>query len=132
MFAEYGNEESNLKVSHELPRFLFGNLRNLGKRIVYNYFLRNFNYASLQLIFGLARLGFGFVFGAHTWIEKWHQGTVASSGTVMLAALPIIIGLQLLLGFVNYDMTNVPSLPLQRRLHRDARMYVATSKADGA
>lgn len=47
MFATYGEEHSNLKVSRELPRFFFSNLRNFGKRIFYNYFLRNFSFASL-------------------------------------------------------------------------------------
>jgi len=121
MFADYGNEQSNLKVSRELPRFLLGNLRNLVKRIAYNYFLRNFNYATLELIFGLAFLGFGIAFGGISWAEQLHQGTLASAGTVMLAALPVIMGLQLILGFVNYDMASVPSSPLQNRLHSDAR-----------
>ena len=53
------------------------------------------------------------------------MGTLASAGTVMLAALPIIMGLQLLLGFVNYDMASVPATPLQARLHTDARVYAS-------
>ena len=128
MFAKYEEEQSNLKVSSELPRFLFNNLRNLGKRIAYNYFIRNFNYATLELLFGLPLLGFGVIFGAISWIGQSHQGTLASAGTVMLAALPIIMGLQLILGFVNYDMASVPSIPLQGRLHLDARPYAATDK----
>jgi len=126
MFAKYEDEQSNLKVSRELPRFLFNNLRNLGKRIAYNYFIRNFNYATLELLFGLPLLSFGVIFGAISWIGQTHQGTLASAGTVMLAALPVIMGLQLILGFVNYDMTSVPSTPLQGRLHLDARPYAAT------
>lgn len=122
MFAVYGNEQSNLNVLREIPRFFFKNLQNLGKRIAYNYFIRNFNYATLELLFGIAFVGFGVAFGSASWISQLHQGTLASPGTVMLAALPIIIGLQLLLGFVNYDMASVPSTPLQGRLHGDARM----------
>lgn len=128
MFAKYEDEQSNLKVSRELPRFLFNNLRNLGKRIAYNYFIRNFNYATLELLFGLPLLGFGVIFGAFSWIDQSHQGTLASAGTVMLAALPIIMGLQLILGFVNYDMASVPASPLQRRLHLDARPYASPDK----
>lgn len=125
MFAKYEDEQSNLKVSSELPRFLFKNLFNLGKRIAYNYFLRNFNYASLELLFGLPLLGFGVVFGSISWINQSHLGTLASAGTVMLAALPIIMGFQLILGFLNYDMASVPITPLQGRLHQDARRYVS-------
>lgn len=128
MFAKYEDEQSNLKVSRELPRFLFNNLRNLGKRIIYNYFIRNFNYATLELLFGLPLLSFGLIFGTLSWIEQSHQGTLASAGTVMLAALPIIMGMQLVLGFVNFDMASVPSVPLQGRLHLDARPYASPDK----
>lgn len=120
MFAKYGEEQSNLSVSRELPRFLFKNLRNLGKRILYNYFIRNFSFATLELIFGLLFTGFGIAFGAVNWIELSLRGNYASAGTVMLAALPIIMGLQLLLGFINYDMSSVPAIPLQKRLRSDA------------
>lgn len=121
MFAEYGNEESNLKVSRELPHFFFSNMRNLGKRMAYNYFIRNFNYATLELILGVALLGFGAIFGGVSWLAHYREATLASAGTVMLAALPMIMGLQLLLGFINYDMASVPSSPLSLRLHADAR-----------
>lgn len=125
MFAKYEDEQSNLNVSRELPRFLFNNLRNLSKRIIYNYFIRNFNYATLELLFGLPLLCFGVIFGTISWIEQANQGTLASAGTVMLAALPIIMGIQFILGFVNYDMASVPSIPLQARLHADARPYAS-------
>jgi dolichol-phosphate mannosyltransferase len=123
MLSKYGNEKSNLKVSRELPQFLFKNLLNFGKRILYNYFIRNFNYASLELIFGVLLLAFGIIFGATTWINPTQPGELASAGTVMLAALPVIMGFQMLLGFANYDMTNVPSKPLQGRLHSDANLH---------
>ena len=117
MTAKYDAEKSNLKVFSEFPQFLFKNLLNLSKRILYNYFIRNFNYASLQLLFSIPLLGFGIVFGVINWIEPEQSGAFASAGTVMLAALPIIIGFQMLMGFFNYDMVNIPSLPLQGRLY---------------
>lgn len=128
MFARYGDEQSNLNVPRELPRFLCMSLKNLAKRIGYNYFIRNFNYATLELVCGLPLLSFGIIFGSISWIELSRQGTFASSGTVMLAALPTIMGLQLLLGFINYDMASVPRTPLQQRLSRDAR-HAMQSKA---
>jgi dolichol-phosphate mannosyltransferase len=121
MLAKYGNEQSNLKVSREAPQFLLKNLLNFNKRIIYSYFIRNFNFASLELLFGLPLLGFGIFFGAINWINPPQADALASAGTVMLAALPVIMGFQMLLGFVNYDMANVPSNPIQRRLHDDTR-----------
>ena len=40
-------------------------------------------------------------------------GEVASTGTVMIAVLPIILGFQLLLNFLAFDMGNEPKTPIQ-------------------
>jgi hypothetical protein len=41
-------------------------------------------------------------------------GVPATSGVVMIAALPVLIGFQLLLGALSFDVQNVPREPLQR------------------
>ena len=41
------------------------------------------------------------------------SGHIASTGTVMVAVLPIILGFQLLLNFLAFDMANEPKHPLQ-------------------
>jgi hypothetical protein len=38
----------------------------------------------------------------------------------MLAGLPVIVGVQLLLAFLSYDMQNDPRTPLHRRLQDGA------------
>lgn len=121
MLSKYGEEKSNLNIIEEIPKFLFFNLRNFLKRILYNYFIRDFNFASLELVLGLTLFAFGAIFGISNWVENWKAGTFASSGTVMVAGLCVILGLQLLLGFSNYDTTNIPVITLQSRLHIDAR-----------
>lgn len=112
MTAIYADETSHLRVGPALFGFLVGHGRNLMKRVVYGYFLRDFSAASLELIFGAALLGFGGVFGLERWWANAAQGIVTSSGTVMLAALPIILGLQLLLSFVGYDIAASPRSPI--------------------
>jgi hypothetical protein len=88
-------------------------VRNLVKRIFYNYFLRNFSIASIELILGLLLLTFGTVYG----IAHWSPGGVpTTAGTVMLAGLPVIVGFQLLLAFINYDIQSVPTSALHTRL----------------
>jgi glycosyltransferase involved in cell wall biosynthesis len=121
MYARYEDEVSNLNAAREFFVFLALNLRNLFKRISYNYLLRNFNFATIELIAGLALLIFGISFGARMWVASVLAGTYASAGTVMLAGLSTLVGLQLLLGFINFDMTNIPASPLHKRLHADAR-----------
>lgn len=110
--ARYGAERSNLKIHRELPRFFWLNLRNAGKRIFYNYFLRDFNIASLELIFGVVFTAFGTVYGLT------HIGGEAAAppGVVMLAAFPLLTGIMLLLSFVNFDAQQVPRETISSRL----------------
>ena len=49
MKAQYGDEGSNLKVSRVAMEFLNKNLKNLLKRIFYNYFLRDMSIATFCL-----------------------------------------------------------------------------------
>ena len=49
-------------------------------------------------------------------IESNATGVPATSGAVMLAALPVMVAVQLLLAALHYDLQNVPREPLQQRL----------------
>lgn len=116
MKAIYGEEVSNLHVGKILFPFLGGNIRNTLKRITYNYFLRNVSIATFELVLGVLLLVFGVSFGSVAWVKGAMAGTPASSGTVMMAALPIITGMQMLLAFLSADIASVPRLPLIKRL----------------
>ncbi|MBZ9674401.1 glycosyltransferase family 2 protein [Mesorhizobium sp. ES1-1] len=117
MIAKYGDEISGLVPHREILPFAAGHLRNFGKRILYNYFIRGFSAASVELILGFGLLLFGTVFG----ISNWGVTSPASAGTVMLAALPVIVGCQLLLAALNYDIQSVPRTALHPRLRRPPR-----------
>ena len=114
MQSKYENEGSSLSIFKSVNEFGLKHLLNFFKRIIYNYFLRDFHLASLEWILGPCLLGYGLVFGIFKWNESIALGTSATAGTVMLAALPIIIGLQLLLSALNFDVDNKPLIPLQR------------------
>lgn len=116
MPAVYGQEQSSLRVGRILPRFLFGHLVNFCKRILYSYFLRDFKIGSLELLLAAALLPFGLIYGLIRWIGGARLGHTVSAGTVMLAALPIILGFQLLLSFLNQDMNNIPRRPIHESL----------------
>lgn len=116
MVAQYGDEKSNLSIVKAIPEFLFKNGRNFIKRLVYNYYLRDFSVASLEVLLGLAGLGFGGIFGLSKWYQSAVTGVPVPSGTVMLSALPIIIGTQMILAFLNYDVQNVPRKTIHDRL----------------
>jgi dolichol-phosphate mannosyltransferase len=112
MEAVYADEQSNLRIWRVLPEFAWKNLVNLGKRIAYNYFLRDLSVASLELILGLGLLSFGVVFGLTTWAAAIHSGVPTPLGTIMLAALPTLVGLQMLLAFVGHDVASQPTRAL--------------------
>ena len=116
MSAVYAGEESSLRIRRILWPFIKGHARNLCKRIVYNYFLRDFHIASLELVFGIVFLLFGVVFGLAQWNLGQEAGIPASAGTVMLGALPVILGFQMLLSFLQFDIQSVPRFPLHQDL----------------
>ncbi len=115
MDAKYGSETSSLKVPGVVGEFLAKHARNFVKRVFYNYFLRDMTAASLELVLGTLSLAFGVVFGAIHWAQGMATGLPTPLGTIMLAALPTMLGLQLLLAFVAFDVANVP----RRAIHGD-------------
>lgn len=112
MVARYGDEVSNLRIRLIIGEFLRGHLRNFAKRIFYNHFLRDLSPASLQLVLGAILLAAGTTFGLIEWHELSEAGATATAGTVMLAALPVLLGIQLLLAFLMWDMQSTPRLPI--------------------
>jgi dolichol-phosphate mannosyltransferase len=116
MDAKYEDEVSNLKISKILGEFLYKHLRNFVKRIFYSYYLRDFSIASIELPLGLLMTSFGVIYGILSWSESLKLGIETSAGTVMLSALPILIGTQLILAFLNHDISTVPNRALHKSL----------------
>ena len=113
MSAKYADEVSNLKISRVVFEFSAKHAKNFFKRIFYNYYLRDMSLASVELPLGIALLAFGCVFGVSSWLHSANSGIATTSGTVMLSAMPIIIGVQLILAFLAYDISAFPTRPLQ-------------------
>ena len=114
MEAQYGDEISNLKISHAFFHFMGKHLKASVRRVVYQYFLRDFSLASVNLVVGIGLGVFGVTFGAMAWYQSISTGITASSGTVMVAVLPIILSVQLLIAFLSQDIGNEPTMPLAR------------------
>ena len=113
MTAKYGTEKSNLKIRKVLFEFPWRHTVNLLKRTFYNYYLREWNVGSLQLPLGLGLSVFGLVFGLQSWATSAAAGVATSAGQVMIAAVSLILGFQLLLSFLTYDVSAVPRRPRQ-------------------
>ena len=116
MPARYADEVSNIKISRILGSFALKHIRNFVQRVLGQYFVRDFNAASLELVFGLLFLLFGSGYGLSYLVNRI-PGQVASAGVVMMAALPVILGAQLLLQAMNFDVLNVPSRPIHPYLN---------------
>jgi dolichol-phosphate mannosyltransferase len=108
MDAKYSDEVSNLRISKIMGEFLFKHIRNFLKRIFYNYYLRDLSLASIELPVGLVLLLTGTGFGLYHWFESARVDVATPAGTVMLAALPILMGTQLVLAFLGFDIANIP------------------------
>lgn len=119
MAASYADEPSSLSPLRMIGPFFRGNVRNGCKRIFYSYFLRAFSVASLELLLGIALWLFGIVFGGWHWWRSLVEGVPASAGTVMLAALPLILGSQFLLSWLGFDVASEPRQPIHGLLDRD-------------
>jgi uncharacterized membrane protein len=110
-----------LSITWALFEFAAKHGVNALKRILFGYFIRDFSVASIELILSFLLLTFGIVFGTMEWRESIATGIAATAGTVVLAALPIILGSQLLIAFLNFDLRNVPRSPIHGRLNASVR-----------
>lgn len=106
MPAIYANEKSNLSITKTLltfpPKLITATVRRLWLR----YFVYDFNINSLYLLTGTPLFLFGLIYGIVKWIHYASLGIAAPTGTIMLAVLPVVLGLQILLASIQYDMTS--------------------------
>lgn len=116
MSARYGREVSSLNIYKIIPEFTWKHSINSCKRIFFTYFIQQVNFASFQLVVGKLMLLFGVIFGAIKWNQSSVENIPATAGTVILAALPVILGTQFLISFINFDTQNIPKVPLHKRI----------------
>jgi glycosyltransferase involved in cell wall biosynthesis len=111
MQARYGTEKSNLSIIKTLWEFPWKHFKNFHKRLFYNYYLRDVSAASIELPLGIVLWWFGFIFGIASYSQSMETGVAATTGTVMISVVPLILGFQLLLAFVSHDVSSVPTRP---------------------
>lgn len=127
----YGDETSGLNEWRCLLTFPFLHLRNFFKRIFYNYMLRNFSLGSITLPLGILMMVFGSIYGLIGWIQSYESQEPATAGTVMVSALPIIIGIQLMLNFLAQDVSSVPDRAVHKKLTHKRTLVSAERKFGG-
>jgi glycosyltransferase involved in cell wall biosynthesis len=115
MEAVYGDEKSNLKIRKVLVEFPWRHTVNLWKRVFYKYYLREWSVASIELPLGIGFTVFGAWFGIARYLEASEAGRATTAGQVTLSAVALILGVQLLLSFLSYDVQSEPRVPRQKR-----------------
>ena len=106
--AKYEDEESSLSVTKVLFDFPSKLFKGLLKRIFYKYYIYDFNMASIYMLLGFPLFMFGIIFGSISWYSSFTTGVLASTGSIMIAVLPIILGVQFLLQAISIDIENLP------------------------
>ena len=108
MKARYGDEVSGLSITRTLFEFPPKLLIAFIKRIILRYFLFDFNIASVYILAGLPLFLLGGIYGLVKYVQYASSHVPAPTGTVVIPVLLIMLGFQLLLSAVQYDMTNYP------------------------
>jgi glycosyltransferase involved in cell wall biosynthesis len=106
--ARYGQERSDLNAFKAGIVFPLLFLPRFWRRIYQKYVLRDFSPIALFLFMGLLLFAWGVIFGAYHWILSVATHHVATTGTIMLSVLPLILGFQLILQAVVLDIQETP------------------------
>jgi glycosyltransferase involved in cell wall biosynthesis len=108
MPAMYGAEESNIRIFSVLLTFPWLFFRRFLRRVYMKYVLHDFSPIALFLSSGGLLVLWGGGFGIYLWIRGIAAHAQNSTGTVMLAALPLILGFQLVLQGLVLDIQETP------------------------
>lgn len=114
--ARYQDEVSSLSIKKILFSFPIRLIKVTFRRFIYQYYLYNFSFGSLAFIIGMMFVLFGLVWGIIYWLKSIETGIPATTGTVLIAVLPIILGVQLLLQVISQDMADIPKNPVHKVL----------------
>lgn len=111
--ARYGGEVSSMRLRSVVPELLSLLLKGFWRRIWYRYVLWSFSPVALLLFLGLALFIVGLAVGI--WVcFQIVSSIVATAATVMLAALPLMVGTQMLISALQLDIQSSPSEPTYR------------------
>lgn len=104
--AHYGDEKSTIKLLPTAVRNISAVWTGFWRRIFRKYVLFGFHPIALFLYGGVLLFIIGLIAGIAVTVDRIVSGNPASSGTIMLIALPLIMGFQLLLTALSMDVSN--------------------------
>ena len=127
MPARYAGETSSLSVTRVVRQFPGKLVWSLLRRLVVKNFVYDFNLESFHILAGLPLLFLGMLYGGYHWWWYSSRHLAAPTGTVVLSALLITIGMQLLISAVNLDLQAIPREPINAGPMRPAAAEEARS-----
>jgi Glycosyltransferases involved in cell wall biogenesis len=116
MPAIYGDEVSHLSVSRVLVEFPPKLAACLARRLLLKNLLYDFTMLSIFALVAMLFLTAGVLYGGVNWILFAMAGQGAPTGTVVIPAMLITLGVQFLLSAVSEDLRAVPAHPLTKPL----------------
>ena len=106
MNAVYEQEKSNLSILKSIPIFSFKHLKNFVKRMIYTYYVKDFNMGSIELPASLILLISAISLAITNLIQSSRTGEYTSTSTLILIAMLFLSGLQIFLSFLSIDMNS--------------------------
>lgn len=123
--ARYGNEESSLSIKRTLLGFPPRLIAGLFQRLFWRYFVYDINAVSFLLSVGSFLTLFGVGYGGYHWYVARVTGSVTFPGTIALALLPTILGVQMLLQSILLDIMDKPAAPIHLLINDQFPNYKA-------
>jgi dolichol-phosphate mannosyltransferase len=117
--SRYGNETSSLRPGRALVEFPFRLVGGFFRRLFWRYLFHDVSPVAIFFLSGALLFLFGAIFGAYHWIRNAPRNVPTPTGTVMIAAMPIILGFQLILQALVLDVQNSPRAGSDRRRGRE-------------
>jgi len=88
---------------------------------------------SIYLICGLPMLLAGLTYGGWNWIRYASAGVGAPTGTVVISAMLIILGFQILLAAVGLDLQALPRTPICKEpMIEEQEFHIANTSHESA
>ena len=110
MKSIYRDEISSLRPIREIKRFIFKHTTNFFKRLIYQYFLLDFNAGSLELVGSVSGILLSIIIGSKLLVKGYFYADYATPGESSLFAIVIIVTMQMIIAFLYYDSTQQPLL----------------------
>lgn len=107
--ARYGDEKSSMSLSRVIFTFPGKLLRGYLYRVYHKYVFRSLSPFALLLIFGIVTMLWGIFWGGLSWWRSYATQVPATTGTVILALMPLLLGWSSLLQALVLDVQDAGS-----------------------